>query len=125
MFPTELIPYVQDYFPTGSRVICNPPVMDTDEDWAVLEVRHWSPTRKSLADVLKEGGWDNGGSGATGSFQSWKKDDLNLIIFHSPSAFAKYRLVTRIATVLNLQKKEDRINLFSMVQDDASISDPF
>ena len=125
MFPTELIPYVQDYFPTGSRVICNPPIMDTDEDWAVLEVKHWSPTRKTLGEVLNESGWDRGGSEAKGSFQSWRKGELNIIIFHSPQGFAKYRLSTRITTVLNLQKKEDRINLFSMIQDDASIGSPF
>lgn len=33
MFPIELLPYSKDHFPTGSRVICNPPVLDTDEDW--------------------------------------------------------------------------------------------
>src|SRR5687767_9020914 len=112
MFPTELIPYVQDYFPTGSRVICNPPVMDTDEDWAVLTTGHWSPTRVSLQDKLKEFGWENGGSEGAGSFQSWKKGELNIIVFRVPSQFAKYRLSTRIATVLNLTNKEDRVNLF-------------
>lgn len=120
MFPVELLPYSKDHFPTGSRVICNPPVLDTDEDWAILaEHTTWGPANKALYDKLTELGFTLEGDKYkdASTFNSYRLFNINLIVFRDKREFDKYKLATNIATVLNLTKKEDRVHLFQMIRD--------
>lgn len=122
MFPIELIPHVKDFFPTGSRVICDPPVFTTDEDWAVLihGASPWAMEDKELALALTANGFVKEGQEQYNSskFHSWRCDanQLNLIVFNDNREYEKYKLATRIATVLNLTHKPDRIKLFEMIR---------
>jgi len=51
--------YLVDYFHTGSRVICDPPTKDTDDDWIVLS---FPGGVSELEAKLSEDGWELGGS---------------------------------------------------------------
>lgn len=157
--------YCVDAFATGSRVICNPPVLDTDEDFLLLVDKS---VVGSLETRLKSEGFSSGGSpegkwfffrnkesgrivkdhrqlstqelnptweeipdpgpeddllefpdfsdsSRVGVFHSWKKETLNLIITSSEEYFANFWKATRLATRLNLLKKQDRIMLFEAV----------
>lgn len=126
MFPTKLIPHVIKYLATGSRVICNPPVMDTDEDYVVL-VRNLTDFHK----VLMADGWEQGSANygeeqngplmvpnsPINQFKAYRKGDINLIVTPQPVLYTRYDFATRIATALNLTKKEDRVTLFTMIRD--------
>jgi hypothetical protein len=130
MFPKHLIKHTKDYSATGSRVICDPPVEDTDEDYVVL-VRSMGEFEKLvLAD-----GWTKsmgeayratvrhapnepwGAESSVNIFASYRKGDINLIVTHNVAFFRRYRYATQIATALNLREKEDRITLFNMIRD--------
>lgn len=118
MFPSKYIRYVQDYFPSGSRVICNPPPTDTDEDWAVYFSSHQS--RQAFIKVLLEDGFVHDGKNYendTTSFASYRKDELNLILFTNAQEYSRYKLATKAATALNLLNKDDRIALFQIIRD--------
>lgn len=121
-FPIELIPLVDDYAATGSRVMCYPPPMDTDEDWIVLVSGYQHA--KNLEKTLLEQGWTTDGKNYAddfkkrhNNFKSFRKDDINLIVTPDHIMFDHYVLATRIGTVLNIQEKPKRIALFAMIRD--------
>jgi hypothetical protein len=98
---------------TGSRFICNPPPMDTDQDYICL-VKDLRET-----DVLvTEEKYERGGSiwpECENNFFSYKRDDTNLIITESEEFFNKFVAATSVAKHLNLLNKEDRVHLFQAV----------
>ena len=118
--------------PCGSRVTCNPPPMDTDEDYLLLidpsglgsnqnssDVRLWN-----LEHYLRDNGWEVGGSLPTDcitdlnpdeQFHSWTKSELNLIITLSPTFYGRFMAATSVSKRLNLMNKPDRIALFQAV----------
>lgn len=106
---------------TGSREICNPPPMDTDDDWLVLI----APEDKDhFLDwyVHGVGGmidlWEVGGSeplGGESEFKSLKKGEFNIIMTTDPSYFKYFEAATTVAKKLNLLDKQDRIMLFEAV----------
>lgn len=99
----------------GSRVTCNPPPTDTDEDYLVLvDILDLS---RSL-DALKDEGWEMGTEFSAAhqpEFYSLKKNNVNVIVTGSQFWFEKFELATRVATKLNLLNKEDRITLFQAI----------
>lgn len=103
--------------PVGSRVSCNPPPTDTDEDFLIL-----CKDKKQLANLVsiivgemeQEGNKHYDGASARG-FTSWRKDDLNLIVTRNKSFAKKFKTATKIATKLNLMQKSDRVMLFQGV----------
>lgn len=121
---------------TGSRVICDPPVTNTDRDYLIL-LSTFSAFK--LEEVLREKGFTIGGSNfikvrnikdlvewpsyerleeylINGEvFHSWKKDDLNLILTASEDYFEEFAQATMLATKLNLRHKVDRITLFEAI----------
>jgi hypothetical protein len=107
---------VLEYKPTGSRVICNPPVMTTDEDYAVLAKGDADYILEFMesAGYKKDGGenYDSAKELDEGGFASFKKGNLNYIIMTSRDTYFKYSLATDLATELNLQNKDDRIKVF-------------
>lgn len=123
-FPVDYIDKVQDYFPTGSRVICDPPILNTDEDWVVKV--YDSQSLREFKKLLKKDGWElcgaeyeNQGFGNmhNGKFVAFRKGELNLIITESAVVYDRYKIATRVATKLNLISKDDRIALFQMIRD--------
>lgn len=103
-----------DCHAVGSRVTCNPPVMDTDRDILVL-----------CKDVLAFGtvavnqGWKTATSLAEGAaklrFVSVAKGEVNLIAVDEAGFRNLFLAATSVAKRLNLMKKEDRIALFQAV----------
>lgn len=116
----------QDFFslalPTGSRVICDPPPEDTDEDWVLL-----TDDKSELITRLDRRGWDIGGSEQTSFernvFTSFKKSmkgipwKINVIITADPNFFWDFEKATRLCKKLNLLKKEDRVAVFKAIRD--------
>lgn len=114
---------------TGSRVICNPPVLDTDDDYLLLV--DISLAGKLTTDLLKDG-YKIGGSMAKvqllkeyptiedvdrddGVFQSFKKDNTNVIVTASEEYFENFVKATFLCKRLNLFKKQDRIEVFQSI----------
>lgn len=123
-FPVDVIDKVKDYFPTGSRVICNPPIMNTDEDWVVL--LHHTNAFTDFKKYMRDNGWETCGQDYAldpfgvrnrNRFVAFRKGELNLIVTDSPVVFDRYKIATKIATRLNLFNKEDRIALFQIIRD--------
>jgi hypothetical protein len=113
--------YVAKIIPSGSRVICNPAPVDTDEDFVVLIqcreaidfVEHMQSlgysqdgceTYDILVELEEQGGW-----------ASFKKDTTNYIVTMDEKFFDKWVLATNIAKRLNLLNKEDRVKLFQFI----------
>lgn len=107
--------------PVGSRVTCNPPPSDTDIDYLVL-IDNVGASR--LFPGLFAANFDMDGSSVCdpadhldneGTFQSFSKGELNLIITEDPIFYRKFLAATAVAKRLNLLLKEDRIALFQAV----------
>lgn len=90
--------------PTGSRVICDPPVMDTDIDYVIC----------GPVDLEKHGFRytnDNDEYEDT-DFETYRNGDLNVIKVDNGSSFAAWEWATRAAKSMNLTDKGDRISFF-------------
>lgn len=102
---------VIDSHKTGSRYICNPPVLDTDDDTVILVNGYYD-----YHSMLVNDGWEaTADYDGTGHFYSFRKGDQNYIVTESPRFFNAYVVATETAKALNLLKKEDRIKLFQTV----------
>lgn len=104
--------------PCGSRVTCNPPPTNTDQDFLVL-VKSDSQSVFLAVRALSSGGWLWEGSehyqDAMGNFMSWRRGEINLIITSSPAFAARHRAATEVCKRLNLMDKGDRILVFRAV----------
>ena len=101
--------------PTGSRFICDPPVMDTDEDYVVL-----TKDFDRLSRYLIANDWDYDGANYReegAPFGSFRKDHYNLIVTDDEEFYDKYVVATQLAKKLNLLSKVDRVQLFAAVVD--------
>jgi len=118
--------------PVGSRVTCNPAPANTDEDWLVLVNAsakycfegNWEPDEERLAEVdeqMKAAGYSCEGApefytgNDRGSFRSWRKGEVNLILTHENEFYDKFMTATHLAARFNLLEKSDRISLFQAV----------
>jgi len=110
--PVE-VPNLIDWFLTGSRVICDPPPTDTDQDIMVLV------ERGALGYVhsdMEANDWELGGSYIeTDKWRSYKSGIYNILVTDDPEYFEAFRRATDKAKELNLLKKEDRIKLFTEI----------
>ena len=119
-FPFQLIPFVVDYAPTGSREICNPSPMDTDEDWVVL-IKH-NDAMREFEKVLVLDGWLICGKDyeeakrIDSTFKSYRKGEINLILTRNPLIYERYKFATRLCKFLNITDKAQRIGVFTMVK---------
>lgn len=105
----------QDVRHVGSRVTCDPPPTDTDDDWLCL-----AHDLAEFVEAAKLDGYVVGGSGHTDepmSFVSLKRDadSMNLIVTTCPRFFDGFVLATGLARRFNLMYKGDRIALFQAV----------
>ncbi len=106
---------VKSSTPTGSRVICKPPVTDTDEDW-LLHVED----AKSFEKVAEALGWSTPSEtdeeyGLMPKFLSYRRGELNLIVTDDREFYAAFDAATYAASCLNLLSKAERIMLFQAV----------
>jgi hypothetical protein len=106
---------------TGSRYICNPPVLDTDDDYIVLV----DNLEQSLEKFLYKEGWRRSGSegySTDGEWESIKKTIdgtvVNLIMTDNENYFNRFVHATETAKKLNLREKADRIILFKAIVSD-------
>ena len=100
---------------TGSRFICNPPVMDTDEDYIC-----YFPSRLEVLGHLHNNGWEwtnNDGSHYKDipDFLTFRKDHYNLIVTDDDRFYQLFCLATDVATIKNIREKEERIRLFQAI----------
>lgn len=115
---------VVTFVPTGSRVICNPPPVGTDQDF-IAYVRDDAIAQADMTALgyKIEGtpefytGNDNGG------FRSYRKGDVNVITTPDHSFYRKFKTATELGRRFNLLDKGDRIALFQVVLYDAEIHD--
>lgn len=105
--------------PCGSRVTCNPPPLDTDQDFLVVV----PPGEKSVSNIVSELShmgfhWEGNvhyQMVAGDGFMSWRREDVNFIVTASDEFARKHRTATALCTRLNLMNKQDRIALFQAV----------
>lgn len=109
--------YVIDYRPTGSWVMCDPPVLNTDKDYIILVNDFYS-----YAEELRD---DYGFECTTGEypvpvedasqFSTFRRGDINLIVTERKQFFDDFCDATELSTALNLLDKKQRIILFQYV----------
>lgn len=109
--------YVRDYRPTGSWVMCDPPVLNTDKDYIIL-VNDFDSYAAELQD-------DYGFECTTGeypipadeacTFSTFRRGDINLIVTENKGFFDSFCDATVLSTKLNLLDKKQRITLFQYV----------
>ncbi len=109
----ELLSRIGQHFQTGSRVICAPPVMDTDDDWVFI----YSPAHDQY--IREAGGipsYEEEGKRYNNSsvIQCYKLGELNLIGVNEASYECWYH-ATRIAKRLWLNDKAQRVALFQLL----------
>jgi len=106
-------------FLTGSREICNPPVMNTDIDICVRVLGEPGITEEQqilgFKHYLRERGWTQHGDYPDSDTESWKKDEYNIILHKTELSYNLWYVATQVAKKLNLLNKEDRIMLFDAV----------
>jgi hypothetical protein len=105
----------------GSRVTCNPPPTDTDEDYLVY-VDDLNESVRALLGI----GFEYSSTpeqtekymsmGSPGCFTSLWFGDLNYIVTSDALFFERFLTATHVCKKLNLMNKEDRILVFSAIR---------
>ena len=103
-------------YQTGSSVICNPPITDTDIDYVIYTNKEYkldiflkskgytkSCAEEEEYDLEKEG------------FSCYRLNNINLIITTNREWYLKWVLATKVAKNLNLKVKADRVMLFKAI----------
>lgn len=101
----------------GSRVTCNPPPMDTDQDILVLiKSRRLREAQAYLVEKGFESGPDCSRSNDS-EFYSYKNEtaDINFILTTKREYFDRFMAATTVAKRFNLLNKDDRVALFEAV----------
>ncbi len=96
---------------TGSRAICVPTPLDTDEDYIVLVQRD-----RSLSWLADIGFVESINEGYDESWMSaWRLDYFNVVITDDPCFFDRFSAATLLAGQRNILGKEDRLMLFKSI----------
>lgn len=103
-----------EYTHVGSRVTCNPPVLDTDNDVLVLCVG------EELRDLIFEAGGELCGRdyGGDAELVPMRLGEMNYLLVEDDDYYEKFLTVTAVAKHLNLLAKDDRKALFAAMMDD-------
>lgn len=119
MFPAYLKELCVHVVLVGSRVTCNPPPTDTDQD--VLCLIDDSNLDKLLQALEQDGFQFDGSEHYANSleegegFRSYRNGEINLVMTTEFDFYHRFMAATSIAKHLNLLKKDDRIALFQAV----------
>jgi len=113
--------YFTKYQFVGSRITCNPPPLDTDQDVLVL-VRIGNLAVMELkileAGFVKEGSLPAEmalDADKNNVFHSYRKGDMNYIVTTDKAFYQRFSTATELARKYNLMEKSDRIQLFQAV----------
>lgn len=95
------------YAPCGSRIICNPPPTDTDEDWIIL---FEDGKLEALEYSLTKDGWKTIHGYEFDSLLELtaRMDETNLLFTTDQKYYEQWLLAVRVCKYLNLQVKEHR-----------------
>ena len=115
-FPLEdLLDLTIEWEPVGSRVTCNPPPTDTDNDiLCLVEDRKQFVAECGSADFATMTREYTGQSNQS-PFTSLRRGDVNLIVTDNDVFYNLFRLATCIAKRRNIMDKADRITLFQHI----------
>uniref|UniRef100_A0A6C0JWT4 Nucleotidyltransferase n=1 Tax=viral metagenome TaxID=1070528 RepID=A0A6C0JWT4_9ZZZZ len=103
-------------YQTGSSVICDPPVLDTDIDYIIC-----TPSFSAFDKFVVDAGFRYTSNDEEGyvlqnnGFFCYRRDNLNLIVTESNDWYLKWVAATKLAKKLNLLQKKDRIILFQYI----------
>lgn len=99
----------------GSRVTCNPPPEDTDEDWLVE--MPWHTARLTIVSTLCDAGWEleTDDHYKDAQFLSFRRDNVNILLTWDEEFARRHHAATRVCKELNLMEKNQRISLFQAV----------
>lgn len=103
-------------YQTGSSVICNPPVTDTDIDYVI-----YTNEEDKLDTFLKCEGFESSCQDEeeydleSEAFDCYRKGNINLIVTDNYEWYLKWVEATKLAKKLNLLQKEQRITLFKYI----------
>ena len=118
----DLLRYANRHELVGSRITCNPPPVDTDQDVLVFVTEEnadyfVSKMKGAGFDVeLGEGYAEDAlNSGEEDCFQSYRPGDVNLIVTVDERFYTRFSAATAMAKRANLMLKEERIALFQAV----------
>lgn len=118
----ELLTNARKWELVGSRVTCNPPPTDTDQDVLVfVDEERASQFVFEMENIgfsveLGEGyAADALNSGESDRFQSYRLDDVNLIVTVDDMFYDRFAYATEIAKRSNLMQKEERVKLFQAI----------
>jgi len=105
-----------DIYQTGSSVICNPPVLDTDEDYVIYTNKESQLRKWLLANGVTQSCEDKEEYDLESeAMDCYRKDNINLIVVYNKTTHSKWVVATKLARKLNLLKKEQRITLFKYI----------
>lgn len=110
-----LIPMCEEGFPTGSRTVCTPPVMDTDIDYVVLPKNFSLFLKAANTYGYSRKTWHDGCDKE--KYVSLYNGDINLIVIRYRDRFNRFRLATKVACRLNILDRDDRHYLFNSIID--------
>jgi hypothetical protein len=103
-------------FPTGSRYVCNPPVLTTDIDFIVYykhnlaeDIYYNSYTISNSTEYMCAGQEDK--------FISYRNGILNLIVTSDADFADGYLIATHICRRFNLRLKEERVIVHRVARD--------
>lgn len=119
----DVIPTGGIVVPVGSRVTCDPPVMDTDEDYLVL-VKNMHEAAVALKGLGFEypknddEAMEYAKMAVTSqySFRSLRFGDVNYIITDDAFFFERFLTASHICKTLNITNKEHRVIVFEAIR---------
>lgn len=100
-----------EWHPTGSRYICNPPVMDTDEDYVCFLFDDDDLLKAGFNKTSNESEEYEGLS----YFTTWRYKHYNLVVTEDREFFDLFVLATKEAKEKNILDKNERIDLFQKI----------
>lgn len=121
--PYYFLSFIKAYELVGSRVTCNPPPLNTDQDVLCLVSDH---SLTNMQGAMAFEGYVYEGSAPTDVaegpnmdtarvFTSMRKGSMNYILTSDEEFYKRFLAATRLAKKFNLASKADRIALFQAV----------
>jgi len=99
------------YMPTGSAIICTPPVTDTDLDIVIIYNGALSAKlQENFYEISPHGEYPNQEIKAC-----YRKGRINVIAVADNQAFDRWVKATQLAAMMNLREKNQRMLLFQFI----------
>lgn len=102
---------------TGSRYVCNPSVRNTDADFVLVDSLENRQLLKNLcfrsSKKRCEYNVEENGSEENGSIvEAFRNSAINVILTKDEETLAAWSVASKVAALLNLKEKNERIALF-------------